>query len=297
VRAIITGGAGFVGSHLACSLLSGGHEVAIVDNLHTGSLGNVPKGAKFLEADAKDIGKTGMEPDAIFHLGIYSSTPMYRDNRSLVAKAIESTIGVLDYATKCECPAVIASSSSVYNGNRTPFSEDMTLKVTDFYTEARIAVERLGELYSIMYGLPVTSLRFFSIYGLGEESKGRFANPVSQFIWSARKHERPVIYGDGQQTRDFIHVDDVIDALLRAPGKSGAFNVGTGKSHAMNDILRIIGGWTEMNIEPIYRPVPFKNYVRDTLANTLKASSELGFSAKIKIEEGIRGLVERRIVA
>ena len=297
MRAIITGGAGFVGSHLARSLLSDGHEVGIVDNLNTGSLGNVPEGALFLKADAKDIGKIGMEPEAIFHLGIYSSTPMYRDDRSLVAKAIESTIGVLEYAAKRECPVVVASSSSVYNGNPTPYSEALPLKVTDFYTEARIAVERLGELYTVMYGFPVASLRFFSIYGPGEESKGRFANPVSQFIWSARKFERPVVYGDGQQTRDLVHVDDVLDALLKAPGKSGVYNVGTGKSHTMNDILRMIGECMGTEIEPVYRPVPFKNYVHDTLADTLKASRELGFSAKIQPEEGIRGLVERRIVA
>ena len=297
MRVIITGGAGFVGSHLAGSLLSDGNEVGIVDNLHTGSLGNVPEGARFLEADAKEISRIGIAPETIFHLGIYSSSPMYRDDRSLVAKAIDSTIGVLEHARRCECPVVVASSSSVYNGNPTPYSEDMPLKVTDFYTEARIAVERLGELYSVMYGFPVASLRFFSIYGPGEESKGQFANPVSQFIWSARKSERPVIYGDGQQTRDFVHVDDVLDALLRTPGKGGIYNVGTGKSHTMNDIVRIIGKCMDVNLEPVYCPVPYNNYVHDTLADARRATRELGFRAKIQPEEGIRRLVNKRMVA
>ena len=193
------------------------------------------------------------------------------------------------------CKVVYASSSSIYNGNKVPFREDMPIYVTDYYTECRYAIERLAKLYNILHGVKSVGLRFFSIYGPKEKFKGKYANIISQFLWAMLKDEPPVIFGDGTQTRDFTHVYDVVDALLLAWKRDfecEIFNVGTGVAHSFNEIVEILNRILGKNIRPIYKPNPIKNYVYHTLADTTKAERQLGFKAKIPLEEGIRSLIK-----
>ncbi|MEM2915573.1 MAG: NAD-dependent epimerase/dehydratase family protein, partial [Candidatus Bathyarchaeia archaeon] len=139
-------------------------------------------------------------------------------------------------------------------------------------------------------------LRFFSVYGPKERFKGEYANVISQFLWSMLKDEPPIILGDGTQTRDFIHIDDVIDALILAMDKDFGceiFNVGTGVAHNFNQIVEILNKVLGKNIKPIYKPNPISNYVFHTLADTTKAEKILGFKAKITLEEGIRKLISK----
>ena len=295
LRVVVTGGCGFIGSNLVERLVRDGYSVTIFDNLHTGSLENI-KGldVEFFNEPYSKMADIVPKADVVFHLGIPSSSPMYKRNPKLVGKAINDAIDIFEYAKKNGCKVVYASSSSVYNGNKVPYREDMPIYVTDFYTECRYAIERLAKLYNSLFGVKSVGLRFFSIYGPKEEFKKQYANIVSQFLWAMKRDEPPVIFGDGTQTRDFTHVYDVVEALILAWKKDfecEIFNVGTGVAHSFNEIVEILNRLLGKNIKPIYKPNPIKNYVYHTLADTSKAEKMLGFKAKISLEEGLRMLL------
>ncbi|RJS89528.1 NAD-dependent epimerase/dehydratase family protein [Candidatus Bathyarchaeota archaeon] len=295
MKIVVTGGCGFIGSNLVERLVRDGYSVTIFDNLHTGSLENI-KGldVEFFNEPYSKMADIVPKADVVFHLGIPSSSPMYKRNPKLVGKAINDAIDIFEYAKKSGCKVVYASSSSVYNGNKVPYREDMPIYVTDFYTECRYAIERLAKLYNSLFGVKSVGLRFFSIYGPKEEFKKQYANIVSQFLWAMKRDESPVIFGDGTQTRDFTHVYDVVEALILAWKKDfecEIFNVGTGVAHSFNEIVEILNRLLGKNIKPIYKPNPIKNYVYHTLADTSKAEKMLGFKAKISLEEGLRMLL------
>lgn len=295
MRVIVTGGCGFIGSNLVERLVRDGHEVIVFDNLSTGSLKNIEGlDVKFFNEPYERMMEIVQECEIIFHLGMPSSSPMYKRNPSLVGKTINEAVIIFEYARKKNCKVVYASTSSIYNGNPLPYSEDMPIYVTDYYTECRYAIERLAKLYSILHGVKSTGLRLFSVYGPKEEHKGEYANIISQFLWKMGRDEPPIIYGDGTQTRDFIHVADVVEAfLLAAEGNFDCeiFNVGTGVAHSFNEIIDMLNKVLGKNIKPIYKPNPIKNYVYHTLADTSKAEKVLGFKARISLEDGIRSLL------
>jgi UDP-glucose 4-epimerase len=294
MKILVTGGLGFIGSHTAARLVAEGHDVHVLDNLHTGSRSNIA--AMKVRATEGDAGKiAGMKGkfEAVIHLGTYSSSPMYLENPQLVARALADWLAVLDYARRNDSRLVFASSSSLYNGNEPPHREGMPIAVTDFYTEARYAMERLAELYHSLYSLPSAGLRYFSVYGPGERSKGRYANPISQFMWAMEAGEGPVLFGDGMQTRDFIHVDDAVKANLLALGcrEHGIFNIGTGKAATFNRVVGLLNAELGTSIRPVYQPNRIRNYVAHTLADTSLAERRLGFRSSVSLEDGIRRLV------
>ena len=294
MKIIVTGGCGFIGSNLVERLVKDGYSVVVFDNLHTGNLENI-KGldVEFFNEPYSKLTDLVPKADVVFHLGIPSSSPMYKENPRLVGEAINDAIEIFEYAKKTGCKVVYASSSSIYNGNKIPYREDMPIYVTDFYTECRYAIERLAKLYNILYGVKSVGLRFFSIYGPKERYKGKYANIVSQFLWAMQRDEPPIIFGDGTQTRDFTHVYDAVDALILAWKKDfecEIFNVGTGVAYSFNEVVELINKILGKNIKPIYKPNPIKNYVYHTLADTTKAEKMLGFKAKISLEEGLASL-------
>ena len=294
---IVTGGAGFIGSNLV-EALSKDNSVIVVDNLHTGSRDNisgpVKSGVKFLKKDARDIGEIKEKVSCIYHLGFYSASPMYRENPHLVAEVIDGMISVLELARKNDCPVVFSSTSSIYNGIKPPHREDVIPGVTDYYTEGRIEAERLSELYYRLYGLNVSAMRFFSVYGFHEDAKHGYANLATQFMKAMIKKEQPVIYGDGTQRRDFVFVTDVVDALLKASTSKGfdVYNVGSGVNYSLNELVDKINKLLGSSISAKYIEMPVKNYVMETLADTTKASRKLGFKAKIDLDSGLRTLAK-----
>lgn len=302
MRYIVTGGAGFIGSNLAKKLVDDGHDVVVVDNFHTGSMENlqgIRDKVRIIKGRSCDIPRLVLrDAEGVFHLGIPSSTPMYRENRLLVGEAINEFIRILDIYDAYDGLVVFASSSSVYNGCGLPYNEDMALVPTDYYTEARIAMERLARVYHDMYGSRTVTLRMFSVYGPGERAKGPYANMVSQFLWEMREGKRPVIYGDGTQTRDFVHVSDAVNAFILAMGSRpgcDVFNVGTGRSYSFNDIVSLlnIALGTSPVIKPIYVENTLKNYVARTEADTTKARRDLKFQTAVSLEAGILDLIHR----
>ena len=294
MNVVVTGGAGFIGSNLVSGLIKE-HDVTVLDNLHTGSddnLKDVRSEITFINDSSGNIGNrlSNSDIDAIFHLGIPSSSPMYKENPMLVGSAINDAISVFEFAKKMDAKVVFASSSSLYNGLPTPNREDMDVMVADYYAEARLGIERIAELYHKLYGIDVVGLRFFSVYGPHERAKGIYANIVSQFLWEMQDGRIPVIYGDGEQTRDFTFVNDVVRACILAMEKdvSGVFNVGTGVSHSFNDVVVALNGVLGTDIEPQHIENPVKNYVSHTLADLTNVKSALGFRSEYSLEGGIR---------
>ena len=169
MKVLVTGGLGFIGSNLAERLVKEGHDVSILDNLHTGNRENLSINVKIFEMDAGDIDKTCENYEIVFHNGIYSSSPMYKKDPSLTAKAIGEWISMLEYAKSTGCKIIFACSSSVYNGQKPPHKEDMEIKVTDYYTEARYAMERLAKLQTIIY--EIINVKG-SIYAIGTRPSG-----------------------------------------------------------------------------------------------------------------------------
>lgn len=292
-RVIVTGGAGFIGSNLVEKLVVD-NEVLVIDNLHTGDNENLrefeSENLKVLNQDAKSINNIDYDADVIFHLGFYSASPMYRQDPHLVSEVVDGMISVLEYAKEREAPVVFSSTSSIYNGVTPPHREDIIPSVTDLYTEGRIAAERLSQLYNTLHGVNVSAMRFFSVYGYHEKAKASFANLATQFLWVMKKGESPVIYGDGEQRRDFVFVTDVVDCLIRASEHKGfdVFNVGYGKNYSLNQLVDKLNKLLGTSIEPEYIEMPVKNYVMETLADTSKAQSKIGFKAGIDLDKGLQ---------
>lgn len=286
----VIGGMGFIGSTLVKKLLKEGHEVVGIDDLSTGSVDNLPNGFPRLNKISYINYVTNI--DGIFHLGIPCSSPLYRENRSLVDKSIKEFIEIMEYAKVNKVKVVWASTSSVYNGNTPPYHEDMPVYPIDFYVEARYAMERLAKVYNTFYGVKSIGLRFFSVFGPNEHSKGIYANLVSQIMWAKNKGEFFDIYGDGEGIRDFTHVNDVIRACIMAMESNISFdilNVGTGKAHTLNQIIEAIG---MKNIR--YTTPPGVEGFRspDTLANMEKTKRVLGFEAQINVIKYLKGEIE-----
>lgn len=292
MKAIVTGGAGFVGSHIAEELLKENYSVSVIDNLSTGDKKNIKhieNKIDFLKENSSKISKLG-KADVVFHEGIYSSSPVYRKDNTLVGKAISEFIDILNYCVKNKCKLVFASSSSIYNGYPPPHNEVAIPKVKDFYTEARYSMERLADLFRQMYGLEYCGLRYFSVYGDREESKKTFANMVSQIIWKGMLDKEVIVYGDGTQKRDLVNISDVVSANLIASKsrENGIFNVGTGTSYSFNEIIEKVGNAMGKKIKTKNIENPLKNYVDIVHADTQKSREKLGFSAMVGADEGIK---------
>jgi len=330
---LVTGGAGFIGSHIASRLLEEGYETIVLDDLSLGKPENVPKGARLLTypCELALIPKDLYGLRGIFHLGMPSSSPMYRERPGLAGLTVREFEVILRLAEREGCRLVYASTSSLYNGNPIPWHEGLPIHATDIYTETRYWMERLARVYASLYGVESVGLRFFSVYGPGERHKGRFANMISQMLWSLKRGEEIVLYGDGSQTRDFVWVEDVADACLKAmyarlpslsesssesasesessmvsssassssPDSSGlceVFNVGYGRAYSFNEVLSMLSEALGVKPKVRYAENPIRNYVWHTLADTRKAERLLGFKASVSLKEGIRRLVDSELI-
>jgi len=211
---------------------------------------------------------------------------MYRENPLLVGEAINDFINVLEFAKKNRSKIVYASTSSMYCRCPPPHREDMVSEPFDYYTEARLAMERLARMYHELYGVNSVGLRFFSVYGPHEESKGRYANVITQMLLSEKEF---TIYGDGSQTRDFVYVDDVVRAIILAAEKCDGcliLNVGTWRETSFNEVARLIQKIKPLEIK--HAPNPIKNYVTRTKADITLTKRKLNWAPAVELEEGIK---------
>ena len=302
MRVLVTGGAGFIGSNIAQAALERGFCVRVLDNLSPGSLTNL-KGldVEFVNGDVvneKTVDNALKDVDYVFHEAATSSSPMFdvAPQRG-VSVNIQGFLNVLHYGQKNGVQKVVyAMTSTMYGNTPSPWKETgaSAERCPNMYAFSLFARSSLARIYKEQHGVQTVGLVYFSVYGPHERAKGKYANIISQFIWSMGHGERPILYGDGSQTRDFVHVHDVAEAnLLAAESKiSGEIvNVGSGKATAMNEVVEEINRLVEKKLEPIYMPNPIHGYVYHTLADTEKARQLLDFKPKISVKEGIGQLV------
>jgi nucleoside-diphosphate-sugar epimerase len=304
MKMLVTGGAGFVGSNLAEMLVNRGHDVVVLDNFSLGreeNLCSIKNKITVVKGDIRDrdlMMKITKGVDVIFNQAAASSRPMFlKDLKDALSVNIDGFVNVLDSARKNGVKRVVyASTSSLYGNNTPPLKESMKIEPVNFYASSKLMNEHIASCYSTEHGIETIGLRYMSVYGPREEGKGIYANLVSQFLWSMKKNEQPVIYGDGKQTRDFVYVKDVCQAnILAATSKKkiscNVFNVGTGKATSLNDIVSMINSLLGRKIKPKYVKNTVKNYIFMQQADIAKARKELDYSPKYDLKHGIKEII------
>ncbi len=293
MRILITGGAGFIGSNLAKRLLAAGHAITIIDDLSSGKQEMIPEGASVIAGNVTDptLIKKAMEgKDAAVHLAAMISVLETIKNPAEAERVnVQGSLNVLEAAREAKVKkAVLASSAAVYGFTpRTPTKETERPKPGSPYAATKLAMEAHAARYT-RDGLPCLCLRFFNVYGPGQDPGSQYAAVIPAFISRALKNEPLTIYGDGTQTRDFIFVADVCAAIERglATG-SGTINIATGRSVTINELARTIirlTGSTSRIIHHAARP----GDPQTSLADVTKANEELGFTATTTLEHGLR---------
>jgi len=293
-RILVTGGAGFIGSNLA-NHLAKQNSVVVIDDLYLGTAENLSDDVDFRERSVvEDDLPTNV--DVVFHLAALSSYAMHEENPTRGARVnVEGFVNVVEQAREDGCDTVVyASTSSIYGSRTEPSPEDMDVMVNTGYEASKMARERYAQYFSNHYDMTMAGMRFFSVYqgyGGAEEHKGEYANVIAQFADDIANGTAPKLYGDGEQTRDFTHVDDIVRGLELAAEHEldGLYNLGTEESYDFNTVVELINEELGTSVEPEYveNPIPESVYVHDTCADRSKMTEETGWEPEIDFEEGI----------
>jgi len=297
-RILVTGGAGFIGSNLA-NALAADNDVIALDNGYLGTAENLADDVTYVEADVLDD-DLPTDVDVVYHLAALSSRQMLEENPRQGARVnVEGFVNVVEQAREDGCETVVyASTSSAYGSRTEPSPEGMDLEAATGYDASMLGRERYAEYYNDFYDdLHCAGMRFFSVYqgyGGNEGHKGEYANTVSQFADRIAAGESPVLWGDGSQTRDFTHVDDVVRGLVAAAEHdlAGVYNLGTGDPYSFNEMVELINEVLATAVDPEYEPIPLENYVHDTCADVSKIAEATGWEPRIDFEEGVRRVCE-----
>lgn len=296
---MVTGGAGFIGSHLVERLLAEGCRVTCLDDLSEGKWENLPKHPKLIKVRASILGnisKYVSQNEVIFHL---AAIPRLQKSLAFPWRShranIDGTLKLLLLAKKHKIKKFIfASSSSVYgNQNRLPFKETMVPNPLVPYSLQKLTGEKYCQMFSDLWGLETVSLRYFSVYGPRMNPDGAYALLIPKFIKLISQEIRPTINGDGKQIRDFTYVSDVVDATLLAAESdlSGeVFNIGAGKAVSVNDVAQIINRIMGKNIKPVHGPPVIEP--KATLSSSEKARKFLGWKPKVDLEKGLKMMLK-----
>lgn len=302
MKVLITGGAGFIGSHIAEALLKKNYEVRILDNFSTGEKENI-KGikAEVIEGsitDKKTVDEAMKGIDYLFHQAAQVSVADSVKNPSRTWDInIKGTKLVLNAAVKNKVKKVIvASSAAVYGDDpQLPKREEMKPQPISPYGNSKLMNEYMAENEHRINGLNAICLRYFNVYGPRQSPKSEYAGVISKFIEKMTKGERPTIYGDGEQTRDFVYVEDVVNANILAMEnekvKSGVFNIATGKETSINELVRTINEILGKNIQPVYEPAR-EGDIKRSVADITKAKRKLGYEPKYTLKDGLKKTIE-----
>jgi len=293
-RVLVTGGGGFIGANLA-NKLAENNDVVALDDGYLGTPENVSEDVEYVEQSvlADDL---PTDVDVVFHLAALSSYAMHEDNPTHGARVnVEGFVNTVEQARDDGCDTVVyASTSSIYGSRTEPSPEDMDVTVNTGYEASKMARETYAEYFQNHYALTLAGMRFFSVYqgyGGAEGHKGEYANVIAQFADDLAGGDAPKLYGDGEQTRDFTHVDDIVRGLVLAAEHelNGVYNLGTGEAYNFNTVVEMLNDELGTDIEPEYveNPIPEDVYVHDTCADFSRMHEATGWEPEISFEEGI----------
>ncbi len=299
-KALVTGGAGFIGSHLVDALLSNGCQVVVLDNLSTGRLSNLKHiidKISFHKGDIRDretLDNAVKDCEVVFHQAAVVSVPQTVEDPVGSARVNEiGTLLVLEAARKHHVKRVVlASSSAVYGDDPDlPKIENMVVKPLTPYAVQKLTGEYYARIYYDLYGLETCCLRYFNVYGPRQDPSSPYSGVISIFMSRALSQKSPVIYGNGGQYRDFIFVNDVVKAnMLAAISESASgevFNIGTGKYVTIDRLWSMAGALCSLNIKPEYKP-PRDGDIVESVASIDQAKKVLGFNPEYSFEEGLK---------
>ncbi len=306
-RYLVTGGAGFIGSHLALALAEAGAQARVFDDFSTGRVENLaaasPDAASRIEVmrgdlrDAEAVRAAAAGVDVIFHEGAIASVP-----RSLVEPEltldvnVKGLLHVLEAARQAGTRRVIiASSSAIYGDTPTlPLREDLAPRPLSPYAAHKLSDEFLCAVYGRLYGLETVALRYFNVFGPRQDPNSEYAAVIPRFVARLRAGERPIVYGDGAQTRDFIHIRDVVRANLLAAtvaqAAGGVFNIGGGQRISLNQVLAVASELLGAEARPDYQPARAGD-IHDSVADITQARATLGFAPQVSFREGLADLL------
>ncbi|MDR0549373.1 MAG: GDP-mannose 4,6-dehydratase [Deltaproteobacteria bacterium] len=304
---LVTGGAGFIGSHLTEALVGLGTKVRVYDNFRSGRLDNLKKVKSKIEILKDDIldfpaltaAMAGVM--TVFHLAAASNVPESLKDPALYLEIDGlGTLRVLEAATKAKVKRVVfASTSAVYGDGPCPQAEPQSLQADNPYAAAKLFGENLGLFFQRTRGLEVIALRLFNVYGPRQNLTEGEASVIGLFVKAALERQRPIIYGDGEQTRDFVEVRDAVRAFVlsgRTPyPTSGIFNVGTGQAISINRLYQLLKELVPNLAKPAFEPARPGDALQST-ANMAKTAKYLKFSAHIDLREGLAYLLEKQAV-
>jgi nucleoside-diphosphate-sugar epimerase len=298
---LVTGGAGFIGSHISEALVTRGHRVRVADNFVTGFKKNLRDGVEFVEGDCSDpaFARRIVEGiDYVIHQAAIPSVPRSVErpldsHRANVDGMLHMLLASRDAGVK---RLVFAGSSSVYGDTEVlPKTETMPTKPMTPYALQKLMGELYGQMFTKLYGFETVTTRYFNVFGPRQDPGSPYSGVISLFIRSLVEGTGPVIYGDGEQTRDFTYVANVVDGVLRAtetPGVGGhVFNVATNSRISLNQLLATLKKIFGSNVEPIYKD-PRPGDVRDSQADISKARQMLGYTPTVGFEDGLRETVK-----
>ena len=304
----VTGGAGFIGSNLAEHLLGKGFEVTVIDNLSTGRRQNLlgwsekaGERFRFVRMDINDTNplcRVFEGVSYVFHLAaIPSVSRSVQDPAATQFANINGTLSVLKAARQAGVKRVIAASSSSVYGDEPnlPKREDRIGRCLSPYALSKFVTEEYCRLFYQLYGLEAVCLRYFNVFGPRQDPNSEYAAVIPRFTTRMLAGKEPTVYGDGEQTRDFTYISNVIDANWRAavrPNVAGqAFNIGCGTRTSLNQLIEKLNNILGSRIEPKYEPAR-KGDVRDSVADVGKAKAILEYSPAIPLETGLRFVVD-----
>ena len=306
-RYLVTGGAGFIGSHLAERLLRDGHRVRVLDNLATGKRENIeairpagPERLDWIEGDIRDLATCRAacrDVDFVLHEAALGSVPRSVENPGESANVnVHGTVNVFQAARESGVKRVVwASSSSVYGDTPTlPKHEGMPTAPLSPYAVTKLAGEEFARVFAVTMGLPIVSLRYFNVFGPRQDPNSQYAAVIPRFITALARGERPTVYGDGGQTRDFTYIDNVVNANLaaceRGEGKGEPINIACGERYSLLQLLQVIGRFLGVDPNPEFLP-PRAGDVRDSQASIERARRLLGFEPDLGFEAGLERTV------
>jgi len=300
MRILVTGGAGFIGSHIVDALIIKGNEVAVVDNLSTGKEENINPEARFFHVDLTDFEAlesvfVETKPEVVFHTAAQIDVRKSVEDPSFDAEInVVGSVNLFSLCVRYGVKRVIFSSTggALYGEPPTiPADENTPIEPLSAYGVAKFAVEQYLNYFKRLYGLEAVILRYGNVYGPRQDPLGE-AGVIAIFLGRILSNASPVIYGDGRQTRDYIYIEDIVKAnLLSIEGLEDIYNIGTGIETLVNDLIRAFSKILNREIKPIYVS-PRKGEVQRIALDTSKAKSKLGFMAQFSLEEGIRSTIK-----